>query len=250
MPTRVDLHVKILDDDVVRRAKARDIDVIVYAPHFTRLPEIEARARRFSDDDLLVVPAREVFTGSWRDRKHVLAVGLDEPVPDFVTLDGAMDALDRHAGAVLAPHPDFLTVSLDAADLAQYADVVDGVEIYNPKHLSQHNRRAQRLAARLDYPVFGSSYAHLPTTVGEVWTEFDRDLETVEDVTTALADGADRRVKRRSGLAHRAKCALEQAHLGYENTWEKIDRLLLSGREATHPDHIAYDGAYDADSVY
>jgi len=250
VPTRVDFHVKILDESVVRRAKARDIDVLVYAPHFTRLPEIEARARRFSDDDLLVVPAREVFTGSWRDRKHVLAVGLDEPVPDFVTLEGAMDALDRHAGAVLAPHPDFLTVSLGQDDLEQYAHVVDGVEIYNPKHLTRHNRRAQHLAERLDYPVFGSSYAHLPTTVGEVWTEFDRDIEGVDDLTTALGEGAVRRVKRRSGLAHRAKCALEQAHLGYENTWEKIDRLLLSGMEETHPENIAYDGEYDAVSVY
>ena len=65
---RVDLHVKVLDERVVERAKARGLDALVYAPHFTRLPAIRARAARFSDDDLLVVPAREVFTGSWRDR--------------------------------------------------------------------------------------------------------------------------------------------------------------------------------------
>ncbi|PSP27587.1 metal-dependent phosphoesterase, partial [Halobacteriales archaeon QH_2_65_14] len=32
--TRVDPHVKILDDEVVRRAKRAGLDVLVYAPHF------------------------------------------------------------------------------------------------------------------------------------------------------------------------------------------------------------------------
>ncbi|PHQ46649.1 metal-dependent phosphoesterase, partial [Halorubrum sp. C3] len=36
--TRVDAHVKVLDDEVVARAKDRGIDALVYAPHFTRLP--------------------------------------------------------------------------------------------------------------------------------------------------------------------------------------------------------------------
>ena len=42
--TRVDMHVKILSDEVVARAKRRGIDVLVYAPHFTRLPEIRRTA--------------------------------------------------------------------------------------------------------------------------------------------------------------------------------------------------------------
>ncbi|HET7324465.1 MAG TPA: PHP domain-containing protein, partial [Halococcus sp.] len=56
--SRVDLHIKILDEQVVQRAKRYGLDVLVYAPHFTRLPAIRERARAFSDDDLLVVPAR------------------------------------------------------------------------------------------------------------------------------------------------------------------------------------------------
>ena len=65
---RVDPHVKVLDERVVARAKRRDIDALVYAPHVTRRPDLAARARRFSDDELLVVPARELFSGSWRNR--------------------------------------------------------------------------------------------------------------------------------------------------------------------------------------
>ncbi|MFB6132669.1 MAG: PHP-associated domain-containing protein [Halanaeroarchaeum sp.] len=250
VPTRVDLHVKILDDRIVRRAKARGIDVLVYAPHFTRLPAIRERAAAFSDGELLVVPAREIFTGTWRNRKHVLGLGLSEQIPDFISLEGAMDALDRTAGATLAPHPEFLTVSLDESDLRQYENVIDAVEVYNPKHLPRHNAAARRLAGSLDFPAFGSSYAHLPWTVGDVWTRFDRDVETADDLVAAIADGADRVVEYRNGVGHRVRSALEMAHLGFENTWEKVDRLLLSGMEATHPDHIAYDGAFDDVSVY
>lgn len=247
---RVDAHVKVLDEGVIERAKERGLDALVYAPHFTRLPEIEARAERFSDEELLVVPAREVFTGDWRNRKHVLAVGLSEPVPDFISLEGAMAEFERQGAAVLVPHPEFATVSLEAHDLRAHGERIHGIEVYNPKHWGNHNERARELAAEFDLPAFGSSYAHLPTTVGEVWTSFDERFETAAELVSALKSGAPRRVYHRNGASHRLRCVSEFGHLFYENTWKKIDRLFLSGMEPTHPDHIAYDGRFDGVSVY
>lgn len=246
----VDCHVKVLDERVVGRAKARGLDVLVYAPHFTHLPEIRERADRFSDDDLLVVPGREVFTGSWRDRKHVLAVGLSEPVPDFVTFDAAMAAFERQDAAVLAPHPEFANVSLGEADLRRYRDAVDAVETYNPKHLARHNRRARELAAALDLPAFTSSYAHLRGTVGEAWTAFEASVESAADLVRALRDDVPRHVEHRPGLGHALRCRAEFAHLAWENSWEKVDRLVLSGAMPTHPRHPAYDGRFDDAAVY
>ena len=168
------MHVKLLDERVVRRAKARGLDAIVYAPHFTPLPEIERRAAIYTDPELLVVPAREVFTEDWRDRKHLLAIGLSEPIPDFITLEGALLECRNQGAATLVPHPDFLTVSLDAADLDRYRSLVDGVEVYNPKFWPHHGRRASRIAENASQPAFASSYAHLRGSVGEAWTAFDR----------------------------------------------------------------------------
>jgi hypothetical protein len=54
----------------------------------------------------------------------------------------------------------------------------------------------------------------------------------------------------RSGIGHRLRGAAEFAHLGYENSWEKLDRLFLSGTEPTHPRNIAYDGRFDGVAVY
>lgn len=250
MPTRVDPHVKILDEQVARRAKARGIDVLVYAPHFTRLAEIRERATHFSDDDLLVVPARELFTGSFRNRKHVLALDLDAPIPDFLTLGATLSELERQNAVALAPHPEFATVSLDVIDLRRHPDSFCGVEVYNPKHLAKHNRRAHEIVRETGLPAFGSSYAHLPRTIGEVWTEFDAVVDSAKDLYELFRSGAPRRVFHRSGRTHELRRRAEVAHLAWENTWEKVDRLLLSGMEPTHPHHSAYGGQFDEASVY
>ena len=248
--TAVDLHVKVLDESVIQRAKARGLDALVYAPHFTRLPTIRETAARYSDEELLVIPGREVFTGSWRERRHVLAIGLEAPVPDFITLEGAMAAFERQDAAVLVPHPTFLNVSLDGADIDRYRDVIDAVETYNPKHWPHHDRRAQAIAAEYDLGRFASSYAHLHRTVGEAWTTFDRAIDDERTLVEALGNGVSQRPTHRTGLVHRGGCALEFAHLGWENSWEKLDRLVLSDQEPTHPDNPAYDGRFDDVSVY
>jgi predicted metal-dependent phosphoesterase TrpH len=247
---RVDPHVKVLDDDVVRRAKSAGLDAIVYAPHFTRLSTIERRASRYTDDELLVVPARELFTGHWTKRKHVLAMGLSEPVPDFVSLEQTMAELDRQDAAVLVPHPEFLTVSLDGDDVVRYADVIDAVEIYNPKHWRRHNRRAASVRSRSDHPAFASSYAHLRPLIGEVWTEFEEPFESVEAIVDAFRSEAPRHVGHERGLAHECRCKLEFTHLAWENTWQKFQRVVLPGVEPTNPSHPAYEVRFGEESAY
>ncbi|MFB6122759.1 MAG: PHP-associated domain-containing protein [Haloferacaceae archaeon] len=244
------MHVKVLDRQVVARAKDRGLDALVYAPHFVRLPEIRERAAAFSDDELVVVPGREVFAGTWRNRRHVLAVGLDDPVPDFITLSAALEEFERQGAAVLAPHPELLNVSVGRREFREFAGAFDAVETYNAKCLPHQNRRARDVASETAAPGFGSSYAHLRRTVGEAWTEFDEPITGESDLVSLLRDGAPRRVVHRRGVDHRLTGLAEFAHLGYENSWGKLDRLFLSGMEPTHPDHIAYRGRFDDVSVY
>ena len=247
---RVDLHVKVLDEWVVRRAKRYGLDALVYAPHFTPLPDIRARAREYTDDDLLVVPGRELFTGSWHDRRHVLALGLRSPVPDFISLEGAMAELRRQEAAVLVPHPEFLNVSLNEELIDRYRDVVDAVETYNPKMWAYHDRRARSIVSRLGLSAFGSSYAHRRRTVGEVWTAFEERIGSERDLLAALREGVARRVEHRSGMVHRLRRAAEFAHLGYENSVTKFDRLVLSGMEPTHPAREIYENRFADVCVY
>ena len=249
-PTRVDLHVKVLDERVVARAETAGIDVLVYAPHFTRLPEIRSRAEEFSTDAVTVVPAREVFTGDWRNRRHLLAIGLSDPVPDFVTYESALAEFERQDAAVLVPHPEFMNVSLTRAEVSAYRDRIHAVETYNAKLFDRQNERGVRIAAAFDLPGFGSSYAHLRGTIGAAWTEFDSDVTDEADLVDALREGEDRTVVKRTDPATTARRLVEYAHLGFENSYGKLDRLFLSGMEPTHPRHIAYRGRFDDVAVY
>lgn len=246
----VDLHVKVLDDGVVERAKARGLDALVYAPHFTRLPEIRRQAAAFSDEELTVFPAREIFTGTWQQRRHVLALGLDEPIPDFITFDGAMRELDRQDAAVLVPHPGFLNVSLGLDDIKAYEDIIDALEVYNPKQLSHHRDRAQSFASKTGHEPFASSYAHVRGTVGEAYVTFVEAFEDVAALSAGLQNDLERSLFHRDGVSHDFRRAVEWAHLGLENTWGKFDRLMLQGTEPTHPDHVAYGGRFDDVRVY
>jgi predicted metal-dependent phosphoesterase TrpH len=248
--TSVDLHVKVLDGDVVERAKAADLEVLVYAPHFTHIERIRERADRFSDDDLLVVPAREYFTGTWANRKHVLAVDPEYPIPDFLPVDVVMAELADQDASVLVPHPAFLSLSMDRSDIETYRDAVDAVEVYNPKHMPWHNRRAREIAKESELPTYLSSYAHLPQTIGEMWVEFEREIDSAGDLVAALGEPAPRRMFHRDGVAHALKCRAEFAHLGWENSWEKFDRVLLSGLEPTHPDGPGYEDRFGRLNAY
>lgn len=249
-PTRVDLHVKVLDDRIVERAEDAGVDVLVYAPHFVRLPEIRARAERFSTDEVTVVPAREVFTGDWRNRRHLLAIGLGDPVPDFITYEAALAEFERQDAAVLVPHPEFLNVSLTRAEVSAYRDRIHAVETYNAKLFERQNDRGRRIAEAFDIPGFGSSYAHLRGSIGAAWTEFESDVTDGAALVAALRDREGRTVVKRTDPATTARRLVEFAHLGFENSYGKLDRLFLSGMEPTHPRHIAYGGRFDDVAVY
>lgn len=247
--TRVDLHVKILDEGIVRRAKAAGLDVLVYAPHFTHVATVRERAARYSDDDLLVVPAREYFTGQWNDRRHVLAVDPAEPLPDFLTLDATTAELDRQDATVLAPHPEFLTMSLSRTDVDTYSHLFDAVEVYCPKNLPHHTRRMRAIAGETDVTPYASSYAHLPGTVGEVWVEYDADVETADDLRAAIESGSPT-LHRTAGPGHALSRAAEFSHLSYENSWKKFRRTVLGGHEETNPYHERYDDSFVEDCSY
>lgn len=248
--SRIDLHVKVLDDGIIERARRRGLDGLVYAPHFTRLPAIERVASQYDGDDVRVFPARELFTGTWRNRRHVLALGLDEPVPDFLPLDATLDELDRQDATVLIPHPTFFSVSLTADEIRTNRERIHAIEVLNPKHLPIHTRRARSLAVDLDLPAFGSSYAHLRGTVGEVWTEFAPPIQDLDALETAIRHGGIDGIGRQRGLRHRSRRILEFAHLGWENSWQKFHRTILEDIEPTHPRNLAYPDRFRALSVY
>lgn len=247
---RVDLHVKVLDEEVIRRAERREIDVLVYAPHFTRYPSIVEKANRYSTDEVTVIPARELFAGPWWNRRHVLAIGLSDPVPDFLPLSVTIDELRNQGAAILIPHPTFLSVSLTADEVRSYRHAIDAIEVRNPKHLPSHNRNAKNLADELEIPGFSSSYAHLKRSIGVYWTTVEAPVETANQLCEAIRTGSIGGIGQHGGGRHLSTRFPEFMHLFWENSWEKFDRVIRSEQEPTHPTHPAYPDRFAEMSVY
>ncbi len=245
----IDPHVKILNDSVVKRAKARGVDAVVYAPHFTPLPDIQASARKYSDDEFLVLPAREIFTGTWKNRKHILALDLAAPVPDFIHLDTAFTELTRQQAIILIPHPLFANISLSRRDVKEYQQDIHGVEVNNLKHLWYHNTRAESVISAVNLPEFGSSYAHLCGSIGEVTTIFPNCAPERTAILSSIRDGSPRKVEARSGVWHQVRRSAEVSHLLYENTIQKLLHTVHDSRTTT-PNNPLYEGKFDDDAVY
>lgn len=242
----VDAHVKVLDAGVRRRAIERGVDAIVYAPHYTPWPDIVEQAERFSDDRLTVVPARELFAGGWRNRTHVLALDLASPVPDFLSLETTMRVLEDQGACVIAPHPTYLTMSLSAGDLSRYHAVIDAIEVYNPKLLPWHHRRARSLADRLDRPPVASSYAHLRTSVGAAGVRLAVEDPTPTAIVSALRAGDVSDVEVPTGGRRAYHSAVELAHLAWENSASRLRRLAET--VPTHPTAELYGDRFEASS--
>lgn len=251
MTTRVDPHIKILSEDVVDRAKDNDIDVLVYAPHFKDLNTIRRECKKFSCDDITIIPGRELFTGHWSNRNHILAIGLSTPIPDFIPLKDAILEIKKQDAALLIPHPEFLTVGLSEENISFYQEHIDCIEVYNPKYWTKHSNISEKISTRKNIKPFCSSYAHIKYTIGESHMKYTSNIHTESDLVEALKNDHDYSLYKKNDMRHKFISKTEFFHnLLYEDTWEKFQRVCLSGIEKTHPKQGYYDSRFNDLCIY
>ena len=190
----------------------RDLDVIAVTEHDTLRAADEARelhargAYRFE-----LIRGEEVTTLDG----HLLALGIDAPVPSFRRLEETLAEIHRQGGIAIAPHPlSFLTRSITRRGFARIdasadeAVRIDAIEEYN---LSPAGRVTSARARRLNREILhlaaiGSSDAHFLQAVGSAYTTFDG--TTAADLLAAIA------AKTTTGAAGRAP---RMSELGYRN---------------------------------
>ena len=127
-----------------------------------------------------VVPGIEVTTRGG----HLLALFVEDEVPQFRPLADTVAAIHRQGGLAVVPHPlSYLTFSVGEralralAELGESASFIDGIELINPSYAG---RVRVKRAAWLNTHVLrvaetGSSDAHHAALVGTAWTEFPGD---------------------------------------------------------------------------
>jgi hypothetical protein len=74
--------------------------------------------------------------------------------------------------------------------------LVDAIEVLNGGCIERENRLALEVAAHLGLPTVGGSDAHMPLEVGRFATQFEKDLQTEEEMLAELKAGRFRAVRR------------------------------------------------------
>jgi predicted metal-dependent phosphoesterase TrpH len=155
-----------------------DLDLIAVTDHDQLEPGLEAReahARR-GGYHFDVIAGVEITTL----QGHLLALGLQQPVPSFRPLTATIDAVHKQGGLCLIPHPmSWLTRSIGRRSieqvLARGSDGLwfEGVELSNQSPAGrQMDAKVRLLNERYNLPIGGGSDAHYLQVMGSAWTAF------------------------------------------------------------------------------
>jgi len=171
-----------------------DLDLIAVTDHDQLDAGLEARDlhARHGGYHFDVITGVEITT----IEGHLLALGLETPVPSFRGLTATIDSVHRQGGLCVIPHPmSWLTRSLGRHGiervLSRKADGLwfDGIELSNQSpagRIIEH--RVRRLNnAQFGLSVAGGSDAHYLQVVGTAFTGFLG--HGLLDLRTALATG-------------------------------------------------------------
>jgi predicted metal-dependent phosphoesterase TrpH len=202
MARRIDMHIHTRGSDgvssaeaIVAAAKRAGLDGIAITDHHrTYTAEGELVARLAQQAGLIVVRGVEYST-AWG---HCLAYGVDAAEwamanPGYYPDMRRFAAWARSRGGVVVPsHPYAGYQRILGDHMADVANVVDGVEVYNGQQQRRDpavNTRAQLEAGRLGIQGLGGSDAHSARAIGACYTVFDDAVQTQADVLAAIKSG-------------------------------------------------------------
>ena len=183
-------------DELVERAKAAGLDGICLSEHdfFWKPEEIAELAKRHN---YLVLPAIEINT----DDGHILAYGLTKYVYGMHRSHELAQHIDETRGVMVAAHPyrrqmpwyieserDYEEALARASRNPAYRYCA-ALEAINGRGTDEENKFSQRLCELMQMPGTGGSDAHARTDIGRCATEFERRIETIEDLIEELKAG-------------------------------------------------------------
>ena len=171
--------------EVVEAAVRAGLDLIAVTDHEDLRGGMQAReiAAR-TNAPITVLPGIEITTRSG----HLLAIGLEAPVPSFRSLRTTIELVKAQGGLCIVPHPlAWAPLSLSSRAISTMVASLDGIELANPtpsarwrqSRARRHNRDRWKLAET------GGSDAHFPEMIGTAVTRFPG--RTAADLRAALA---------------------------------------------------------------
>jgi hypothetical protein len=171
----------LLPHEALAQAAERGIDGVILTEHDVVWPP-ERVARLSEQVGIVVLSGVEVTT----ELGHVLVYGLTEPFPRITDSRRLKQYCDERNALMFLAHPardPGLRVPKAAMDL------FDGVEGLNGCDGPLQNQSASSRGRTRPLPPIGGSDSHAFHEIGTAATEFDAQIETLDDLMAALRSG-------------------------------------------------------------
>lgn len=198
-------------EDILRRAEEAGLDAIAITDH----DSVDGAKRALAcATEVLVIPGIEVSTR----QGHLIVLGVTELIPAGLDVAETVAIARRLGAVIILPHPYHILRHGIARRKKAGMAMVDAVEAFNSRYIvGSANRKAARIARRLDKPCVGGSDAHHARYVGFGRTFVDAE-PTVPAILQAIRDGKVSCGGRKTPLRIYTRQSLK-------STWRKIARF-------------------------
>ena len=213
MTLKADRHIHAAEDgqdkvsvtakEIIDKAAELNFDVLSFTFHNkTFYHEIKAYAE---EKGILLIPGMERNI----ERAHVLLYNFNEKKALEIRHFEDLRKQKGNKQLVIAAHPFFLSKACVGKKLKKYAELFDAVEFcFMHNKIVNLNRKAIRVAKKLNKPIVANSDTHFIEQLGENYTLIDAE-KNISSVINAIKQGKVRRKTRHLGLVESFKLYLK-----------------------------------------
>jgi predicted metal-dependent phosphoesterase TrpH len=183
--------------ELIEKAKSSGLDGICFTEHDWHWKE-EDIVLLSREHDFPIFQGMEISS----EEGHLLVFGLTEYKFGMHHAHFIRQLVDEVGGVIIMAHPYRARVryNTDPAQLLdsirdnRIFDLVDAIEVMNGRSKANENKFALDIGHRLNLRGVGGSDAHAPEEIPTFATEFEKEIESVEQLITELKAGRFRAV--------------------------------------------------------
>ncbi|MCK5474161.1 MAG: PHP domain-containing protein [Candidatus Aenigmarchaeota archaeon] len=168
--------------DIIAEAKRKGLDGIALTDHNTQEGVAEAK-KEGVNQGIVVISGIEIKT----EKGDVLAYGITKTIKKGMSVEKTICAIHKAEGLAVAAHP--FPEPAHRTKMHKFLDVgFDIIETANARSLFM-NKKAKKMAQKLNIPQTGGSDAHSLKEIGNAYTEISASGKNEKSILDALRLG-------------------------------------------------------------
>ena len=170
-------------DDIIKKAKMENIDVIAISDHNT-VDGTDEVLKKTRNTDILAIPSIEISSSMG----HILGFGCEENIPRDLSPEETIDKIHDLGGLAIIPHP-YCFYRHGLLHKTDYKNLkIDAIETKNARFIIGYcNRKAKNLSKKEKIPALGASDSHYWKFVGDCYSLVDAEKD-IDSILKAISN--------------------------------------------------------------